>query len=411
MSIPTIEKSDFQAKLPYRYFLTLLLAFSLYPNILFAEEIRIGMSTALSGPLEDIGKNVRIGIETYFKKINHEGGIKGRKLKLIVKDDRYEPKLAAPNTRELIEKENVLALIGNVGTPTAIVTVPIIQESKTVLFGSVTGASLLRKQSEQQYIFNYRASYYEEAATMIDWIINQGIKPEEIAFFTQKDGYGDAGYRGATAALEEYGFYETNRLAHGRYSRNTLNVEAALATILDAEVEPKVIILAGGYAPSAKFIKLAKKELPNVQFLNLSFVGSLSLLNELGDDAEGVIVTQVVPHFNSNLLIASEYKKYLSLYDSQVTPGFISFEGYIIAKIFVEGLKKIKGDITRESIVNSIYEIKALDIGLGIDINFGKNINQAVHKVWPMRIIDGVFEELYIEKNIRFRIQENINQG
>lgn len=411
MSILFLERISLFTKLPFWCFLSSFIVCTLFPASIFAEEIRIGMSTALSGPLEDMGKNVRIGIETYFRKINDEGGVNGQKLKLIVKDDRYEPKLAAPNTRELIEKEDVVAVIGNVGTPTAIVTVPIVKELKTLLFGPVTGASLLRQGLDDNCILNYRASYQEEAAAMIDWIIQEGIKPEEIAFFTQKDGYGDAGYRGAIKALEEYGFKETNMLAHGRYTRNTVNVEAALATIIDAKVEPKVIIMAAGYAPSAKFIKLAKLEFPNIKFLNLSFVGSVSLLNALGKDAEGVMVTQVVPHFNSNLPIAKEYKKYLSLYYSQTSPGFVSFEGYIIGKIFVEGIKKLKGNLNRENIIQAMHDINKLDIGLGIDIHLNQNINQAIHKVWPMIIRNGAFEDLYFEKNSQLEINNTKQKG
>ena len=199
------------------------------PSAVLADELRFGMSAALSGPLKDVGNNMRLGIEAYFAKVNRQGGIRGDKLTLLVRDDQYEPRLTAPNTRDLIETDQVLAMIGNVGTPTAVVTVPIITELKTTLFAPLSGASFLREMPPNPYIYNYRASYQDEAAAMINWVLDMGIRPEEIAFFSQRDSYGDAGYRGAINTLEQHGFMQAEKLPHVRYTRNTLNVEDALA--------------------------------------------------------------------------------------------------------------------------------------------------------------------------------------
>ena len=356
-----------------------------------AEEIRIGMTTALSGPLMEMGRNMQDGIETYLARVNTTDVLHGKTIRLIVKDDGYEPSRAAPNMRSLIN-DDVIAVIGNVGTPTAIVTVPIAIENKILLFGALTGAELLRRKPPERYVINYRASYLDEVAEMINGLLKLGIKPEEIAFFTQRDGYGDAGYTGAVAALEANGFRNSAYLAHGRYTRNTLNVEDALATILDARIEPRAIIMAGGYAPSAKFIKLAKKEIPGLIFVNLSFVGSSSLLEALGEDAEGVIVIQVVPHFNAELPVAYEYIEDLNRHKPGAQPNFVSFEGYIIAKIFTHVMSTIKQDINRENLVDAFHQLHDLDIGLGINITYTGDNHQATHKVWPMIIKNGKFE-------------------
>lgn len=205
--------------------------------------------------------------------------------------------------------------IGNVGTPTAIVTVPIANEKKILLFGAFTGAGVLRKSPPERYIMNYRASYVEETSAMINGLLKSGIKPEEIAFFTQNDGYGDAGYKGALAALKKTGYAKAESLAHGRYPRNSLNVEEGLSDILDADVEPKAVIMVGAYNPCAKFIELAKEELPDALFLNVSFFGSVPLLKKLGDNSENVIVTQVVPHYNDDLPGLKEYRQRLKYFD------------------------------------------------------------------------------------------------
>ncbi|MCH1921268.1 ABC transporter substrate-binding protein [Shewanella sp. A3A] len=359
----------------------------------FAETIKVGMSAALTGPASALGNGVKDGIESYFKRVNAAGGINGNMIALTALDDGYEPDRAAPNMDQLIDQEKVLAVLGNVGTPTAIVTVPIANAKKTLLFGAYTGAGVLRKSPPDRYIINYRASYAEETAAMVKGLLASGIKAEEIAFFTQNDGYGDAGYNGGVAALKAEGFNDTDKLAHGRYPRNTTNVEQGLGTILDAEVEPKAIIMVGAYAPCAAFIRQAKQDLPDTKFLNVSFVGSIPLLKALGDKADGVIVTQVVPHYEADLPGVSDYRKDLQAYKPGAQPDFVSLEGYLLAKIFVEGLKKAPA-LDREGVINGLESLNQLDIGIDVPVSFSASSHQASHKVWPTVIKNGKYEIL-----------------
>ncbi len=374
-------------------FSTLILSLFFACSHTLASEIKVGMTTALSGPASALGKGVKLGVDAYFNKVNKQGGVNGNQLTLHALDDGYEPKKAAPNMSTLIDKTQVLAVIGNVGTPTAIVTVPKANTNKTLLFGAFTGAGVLRKSPPERYIINYRASYAEETAAMISGLLSIGIKPKEIAFFTQNDGYGDAGYYGGISALKAKGFAHSETLAHGRYTRNTTNVEDGLSVILDAEVEPKAIIMVGAYKPCSAFIKLAKQELDNTLFLNVSFVGSIALLKELGKQAEGVIVTQVVPHYESSLSGVAEYRNALSSFDPSAKPDFVSLEGYLAAKLFVEGLRHAPS-ISREGIIDGLESMGKIDIGIGVDIHYSKKEHQASHKVWPTVINKGKYVEL-----------------
>lgn len=355
-----------------------------------AAEIKVGMSTALSGPAQALGQDMKRGIEAYFNQVNKKG-INGNTLKLVVLDDGYEPAKAAPNMHKLIDDEKVVAVMGNVGTPTAIVSVPISNKKKTLLFGAFTGAGVLRQSPPDRYIINYRASYAEETAAMIDGLLSSGIKAEEIAFFTQNDGYGDAGYKGAMKALKAKGVASPEKLTHGRYTRNTLNVEEGLGTILDAEVEPKAIIMVGAYGPCAKFIKMAKEELPDAKYLNVSFVGSTALAKALGDKGDGVIVTQVVPHFNTDHATVKEYRDALKAYDANAKPGFVSLEGYLVAKLFAEGMKNAGSNPNRESIIDGLESLNAPKIDIGSKVSFSKTEHQASHKLWPTMIKQGQF--------------------
>jgi len=377
-----------------RFIVRMLLASAMAAtsSVATAETVKIGMSAALTGPASALGNGVKTGIESYFARVNADGGVNGKTVELVALDDGYEPDKASPNMNTLIDEKGVIAVMGNVGTPTAIVTVPIANAKKTLLFGAYTGAGVLRKSPPDRYIINYRASYAEETAAMVDGLLGAGIKPEEIAFFTQNDGYGDAGYNGAVAALKARGFADTDSLAHGRYARNTTNVEGALGTILDADTEPKAIIMVGAYAPCAEFIRQARQDLEGVVFVNVSFVGSLPLLKALGDDAEGVVVTQVVPHYESDLPGVAQYRKDLAEFGKGATPDFVSLEGYLAARIFIEGLKN--GSADREGVINGLEGLSDLDVGIGVPVTFAKDKHQASHEVWPTVIRNGHYESL-----------------
>lgn len=379
----------------YSLFLFLFTMTSVYPED--NNTIKVGMTSALSGPVKTIGISVRVGVETYFDKINAAGGIQGRKLQLIVLDDKYEPELAGHNMRHLVDVDKVLAVIGSVGTPTAILTTPIANEKKILLFGAFTGADSLRKTPPDRYVINFRASYKEEVASMIQYLKSIGIKPDEIAFFTQNDAYGDAGYQGAMEVLKKSGYAHPELLPSGRYVRNTVNVEAGYAKILEEVTKPiKAFIIVGTYQPSAKFIELARHEFPNALFLNVSFVGATALTDELHDDSHNLIITQVVPYFNTDLKAVREFREDIKKYFPDVRPGFVSFEGYIMAKLFVIALQKAAAEnkLTREGIIDVFESMRNVDIGIEVPISFDRNHHQALHVVWPMTIKNGQSEPI-----------------
>jgi branched-chain amino acid transport system substrate-binding protein len=356
-------------------------------------EIILGMSTVLSGPAAALGEDMREGVLTGFERANRAGGVNGRKLRLVALDDGYEPSRTAPNMHQLLDVENVLAVIGNVGTPTAIVAIPIAMEQKTLFFAAYTGAGLLRNKPPDRYVVNYRASYAEETGSMIDGLLDDlGFKPEEIAFFTQRDGYGDAGFNGGIAALKRHGLKDEKAILHVRYERNTLAVENAVASLILAEHPPSAIVMVGVYAPCARFIQQCRAAGLRALFLNVSFVGSVPLAKELGKTDAPVVVMQVVPSpLDMSLPIVREYVADLHALDSSATPSFGDLEGYIAARIFIKALEQIKGVPTRESIVNAIEGLGKFDIGLGEPLDLGPEEHQACHRVWSTILKNGAF--------------------
>ena len=356
-------------------------------------DLVFGMSTALSGPAAELGKNMRLGIQIRLERENSLGGIDGRKVRLIAWDDGYEPDRTIPNIRNLINYEDALAIIGNVGTPTAISAIPIVNEEKTLFFAPFTGAGVLRKNPPDRYVINYRASYAEETSAMVNALIEEGgLKPEEVAFFTQRDSYGDAGFTGGINALKRHGLESETAIVHSRYERNTLVVESALADILLAEPTPKAIIMVGAYAPSAKFIKLARMAGLDSLFLNVSFVGSAPLAKELGKEIKGVIVTQVVPYPEDlSVPIVRAYHDDISKYAQNGEVSFGSLEGYIAMEIMIKALHSIEGEPDRENIIDALENLGEFDIGLGQKLFYNREHHQASHKVWPTSLRQGEF--------------------
>lgn len=356
-----------------------------------ANEWRLGMTSALTGPLSEMGLSMQAGINACFSKLNQQGGIQGKNLVLVALDDAYEPEQAAANMRQLITEHEVLGVLGNVGTPTAVVTVPIAEQHQIGMIGAFSGGEVLRKDPPSRYIINYRPGYRQEVDMLIQGLLDAGIAPHEIALFTQQDSYGNAVYQAAAAALQQRGFYQVDFLTHTYYTRNTLNVESAVASILKARVPPKVVLMGGSYAPSARFIELLYQDRPDIWFVNVSFVGSHVLERSLNGIPAKVIVSQVVPEIDADLPLVREFRTALQEYDNSLQPNTVSLEGYIVARMVASAMQMIKGPITRESLIEALQQSE-MDIGLGSKIDLAAGQQQGSNKVWMSRLEKGGFQ-------------------
>jgi branched-chain amino acid transport system substrate-binding protein len=349
-------------------------------------EIIFGMSAPFSGPAKELGRGMKTGIDIAFAAVNEAGGINGRKLKLIALDDGYEPDRTRTVMKDLAESRNVFGFIGNVGTPTAEVAVPFTLEKRMLFFGPFTGAGLLRRDPPDRYVFNYRASYAEETAATVKYLVGmRNISPDEIAVFAQQDGYGDAGFNGVAKMLRKYKRNPDKTLRIG-YKRNTSEVGEAVDTLLKTRRPIRAVVMVSTYKAAGKFIEKVKAERPDIVFSNVSFVGSQALSEELtaygGKVAEGVIVTQVVPLPHSSSTAVLKYQELLPKYSLGEKPDFVSLEGYLAANLLVEGLKRAGRDFTTESLIDSLETLRGIDLGVGAAMSFGMSEHQASHKVW-----------------------------
>jgi serine/threonine protein kinase/ABC-type branched-subunit amino acid transport system substrate-binding protein len=368
-----------------------------------ASEITLGMSAPFSGPAKELGRGMQIGIETYLDYVNETaGGVHGRKLKLLALDDGYEPDRCLATMKDMIDQRPVFAFTGNVGTPTAEVALPVALQHKRIFFGAFTGAALLRHDPPDRYVFNYRASYAEETAAIVQYLLTiRRIKPEEIAVFAQQDRYGDAGFSGVAKALRKVGL-DPAQIVRVGYARNSMNLDAAVSGLLKHKDQIKAVVMVPTYRQAAAFIQRVVDGGMQPIFTSVSFVGSNALaeaLKELGPKyANGVIVTQVVPFFGSGATGVLEYRERLAHYFPAEQPGFVSLEGYIVARVLCEALEKVGPDVTTEKLVDALESIQGVDFGIGTKISFGPSEHQGSHKVWAATLdVQGEFRSLDLD--------------
>ena len=323
--------------------------------------IVIGQSAAFSGPAAQLGIQMRAGAKLWIDHVNSLGGIHGRQIELRTRDDKYESNLAAENTRKLINEDRVFALFAYVGTPTSQASMPIFTEARVPFIGAFTGAELLRSPFNR-YIFNVRASYYDETEAIVEHLTRIGAR--KIAVFHQADSYGQAGLDGTTRALTK-----RNLKVHslGTVERNTVNVAEAVKTI-DAS-QPDAVVMISAYTSTAEFVRQMKKAGSLASFYTVSFVGSKALADALGKEGHGVTISQVVPFPWSPLTpIVKEYLD-LAKKSGNVEVNFSSLEGFISAKVLTEGLRRAGRDLTRERFVAALEGITNLDLG-GFGVSF-----------------------------------------
>lgn len=320
------------------------------------DTIVLGQSAAFSGPAQRLGDSMREGAQLYFDEVNRNGGVHGRKIKLVSLDDGYEPDRAVPNTKKLIEQEKVFALFGYVGTPTGYAVMPLVAEAKIPFFGAFTGAEGLRTPFNK-YIFNVRASYYQETEALVEFLVKQGKK--RIAVFYQDDAYGKAGLTGVQLAMERR---KLPIAALGTVERNTVEVDGAVKTI--TKVNPQAVIMISAYKSIGAFVRTMTKAGSRADFLNVSFVGSDALATELADLGHGVYISQVVPYpWDPGFSVAIEFTALAKKNAPNLKPSFNNIEGYICAKVFVEGLRRAGTDLTRDGFISSLESLRDLDVG------------------------------------------------
>jgi branched-chain amino acid transport system substrate-binding protein len=355
------------------------------------KEIRFGISAPFSGAAKELGHHIKLGIDAALKVANANGGIHGRQLRLVAVDDGYEPTRTAETMKQLYEQDQVFGIVGNVGTPTAVVALPYALARRMLFYGAFTGASLLRSDPPDRYVFNYRASYAEETDAVVRYLVKvRRLKPEQIAVFAQQDSYGDAGFAGVAKAVRSLQGGDESTILRLNYTRNTVDVNEAIAQLQKSRIPIKAVVMVPTYRAAARFIEKTRDLYPGMIYTSVSFVGSTALASELmllGQKyAQGVIVTQVVPAVDGHSSVVLGYKSALAKYSPGESPDYVSLEGYIAASVLLEALKRTGPQLDTERLVETLENLRDFDMGLGTLVSFGRSEHQGVHKVWGTQL-------------------------
>ncbi len=379
-----------------------------------SNEILIGMSAAFKGPTGGLGSELYRGSMAYINYINDNGGINGKKIIIIPYDDGYNPAPAIENTIKLIEKDNVFLLFNYLGTPTVTRVLPLLKSysNKNIyLFFPFTGAEPHRQPPYDKYVFNLRASYFQETEGLVNNFIKIGRK--RIAVFYQADAYGRSGWNGVKLTLAKYGL---DIVGEATYKRGTKFSESMKSQVnILRKSNPEAIISVGAYAACAAFIRDARDSGWDIPIANVSFVGSEFLIDlllkaekETGKNyTKNLINSQVVPSYEDiSLSAVRQYRDLIDAYDP-VPPdnlidnnykplrySFVSFEGFLNAKLLVEILKRMGKQIVKQNIKQVVESIKNLDIGIDVKVNFSPDKHQGIDKVYYTTFQDGRFVPL-----------------
>lgn len=346
--------------------------------------ILLGQSAALSGPAQELGIEMRLGAQLYFDWVNAQGGVNGRRIELKSYDDGYEPERTVANTKKLIDQDKVFALFGYVGTPTSNAALPLFSDARVPFLGAFTGAESLRAPFNRM-VFNVRASYFDETENIVEQFSSLGVK--NIAVYYQNDAYGKAGLAGVERALAKRGMKIS---ATATVERNSTEVAAAVKAIHAAS--PDMVVMISAYKSCAAFIKAMKQAGSAAQYYNVSFVGSRPLAKELGVDGYGVGISQVVPFpWASTIPVVRDYQKLLKTHTDRDV-SFTSLEGFIAAKVLVEGIRRAGADLTRDKLIGALESMSNFDLG-GFVVSFSpQNRNGSRFVELTMIGRDGTFK-------------------
>lgn len=328
--------------------------------------IVLGQSGVYSGPLGAFAQENIAVINTYFDAVNARGGIHGRKLKLIALDDGFDPKRTVENAKTLIEKEKAFALINVIGTANNAAIYPLVHQNGIPLVGPYSGATALRDPAKFSYLFFTRASYADETEKMIEQLTSTGVK--DIAVVYQDDPFGKAGLQ---AAVEALGKRQLKPVSVGAFNIAKLEETVAAAeTVLKGN--PSAIIIASSGKGTTSFIREVLKRGQRPAFYCLSVTNPKQLWADLGQDAHGVVVAQAAPSpWRATLPLVREYQQVVTnarLAAKDFSYG--SLEGFIVAKVAVEALRRAGKDLTREKYLAALEGMQHYDLG-GYAVGYG----------------------------------------
>ena len=338
------------------------------------DSVKIAQLIPLSGGARSSGIALKEGVQAYVKAVNKEGGINGRMIDLVVKDDGYNADKTKELTIKALEEDKVFGFVSTYGTAATAQMRPIVEQHKAVVVGPFTGAESVRGKTSP-VIFYLRPSYNDETEKVVEHLTSFGI--ENIAVFYQNDGYGKAGLDGVSKALGKRRLKISGSVS---IERGSLDVEAAVNELAKQNPEAIVMVVANNEAVG-RFADLYSKKGQSAQLFNLSGISATGLAGSLGKLSYGMAFSGWVPDPSDvSIPVVAEYQKRMLAINPNFKPDPNSLEGYLNAKLMGEGLKKAGRDLTPESFQSGMESMKNFDLG-GLRVTFGPDRHEGTNSV------------------------------
>ncbi|HEU5177021.1 MAG TPA: ABC transporter substrate-binding protein [Burkholderiales bacterium] len=330
-----------------------------------ADKIIIGQAAGFTGSVAGTVRELTAGAQLYFDHVNAKGGVHGRRIVLESMDDGFDPKRSPDVFKKLIEEKQVFAMFLSRGTPTNEAAYPVLEAAKVPLVGPSTGAMSMY-DPPRKYLFPVRASYQSETFKIVPQLVNMGMT--RIALLYVDDSFGKDGLAGVQQAMKEAKLTPVAVVSH---QRGSTKLEEAVAAV--AKADPQAVIMVTLADAGVAFVKQMKAAGKSPMFLTLSNNSSNAFIKNLGDDGHGLAVSQVSPYpFSGSEPLTREF---LGLIKDKkdLAPSYSSMEGFIAAKVLVEGLRRAGKQPTREKLIAGLESMKAYDLG-GVDVTYGPNL-------------------------------------
>jgi branched-chain amino acid transport system substrate-binding protein len=341
------------------------------------DSILIGQSVGLTGQIAGPVKEMNEGANAYFTSINKQGGINGRKIKLVTLDDKFDPAITAKNVDNLIKQKHVFALFQIRGTPHTQAILPLLSEAHVPLIAPSTGATVFHSPVNH-YLFNVRAKYRDEVSKGIEQFATIGFT--HIGLLHVDDTFGNDALVGFKNTMEERKLSPSIVV---KFDRVKPDFDAAVDSVM--KVNPQALIIVGSAASTAKFIHAFRAKASQTMLMTLSNNSSDAFLTALGKDGRGVIVSQVTPApHRATSVVGQEFD--VAAKETNATISYAAMEGFVSAKVLVEGLKRAGRNLSREGFINALESMGHHDLG-GMMLSYGPN-NHSGSDYVELAIID-----------------------
>jgi len=319
-------------------------------------EIRLGASQVLSGPLGPQTVQYGEGARLLFDAVNARGGIHGRKISFVTLDDGFDPARALENTRRLVEQDKVFMLFNSTGTAQTAAVLPYLTEQKTILFGPVTGASGLR-ENFNRHLFHVRASYAKESERIATHLREIGVS--RILFFYQDDGLGKALLSDVRKALSDAALPPAVEV-----KIDPASPDFAAAAAATAEASPQAVIVGAVGLTFPRYVAAVQSTAARPVFYGFSIASVDGINRELKDKARGIVLAQIMPSLrNTSIPVVVEYLQALKDKDPSATPSPQQFDGFVHARLLVEGLRRTGRDLSTDNFIRTMQAANEIAFG------------------------------------------------